>query len=137
MKGADEMADVRMFQSPEELQILIDEYMALCAENGDITDIEGLAVFLGTTRKTLWEYEYREEFSNTIKRAKDKIFNNKKQLAMKGKMNPIVFIFDAKNNHNYTDKQEVEATNHNLNDDISSLTDEELLSRLEAHKHNI
>lgn len=98
------------FETPEELEIKIEEFFNHCEKIEDIPDVEGLAVFLDTTRKTLLDYEKKEEFSYTIKRCKDKIFYKKKQLAFKGKLNPTVFIFDAKNNHEYTDKQEYDHT---------------------------
>lgn len=97
------------FQSVEELQSSIDAYFSFVAGSEDeIPDIEGLAFFLDTTRKTLLDYEQMPEFSYTIKKAKDAIFYKKKQLAFKGKIHPTVFIFDSKNNHGYTDKQEIE-----------------------------
>jgi hypothetical protein len=46
--------------------------------------------------------------STVIKKAKNKIFAYKKQGAFKGKYNPAVFIFDAKNNHGYKEKLETE-----------------------------
>jgi hypothetical protein len=98
------------FETPEELETKIEEFFEYCIEEKEIPDVEGLAVFLDTTRKTLFEYEKKPDFSNTVKRAKEKIFHKKKQLAFQGKMNATVFIFDAKNNHEYTDKQELDHT---------------------------
>jgi hypothetical protein len=98
------------FETPEDLENQIELFFDYCEEVDEVPDVEGLAVYLDTTRKTLWEYEKKDEFSNTIKRCKDKIFHKKKQLAFKGKINPTVFIFDAKNNHEYTDKQELDHT---------------------------
>lgn len=87
----------------------------------EIPDIEWLAYHLDTTRKTILDYENKEEFGYTIKRAKDRIYFYKKQLAFKWKLNPTVFIFDSKNNHDYVDKVETENTNTNLDvtDDVS------------------
>lgn len=121
----------KKFTAVEELQQKIDNFFVDCEEKEDIPDIEGLAYYLNTTRKTLFEYEKQEEFSNTIKRTKDKIFYFKKQLAFKGKINPAVFIFDAKNNHDYRDKMEVESTNNNLNQDVTDLTPEERQARID------
>lgn len=72
-----------------------------CVEHDYIPDVEGLASYLDTTRKTILDYEDKEEFSYTIKKIKTKIAFFKKQLAFKGKMNPAVFCFDFKNNHGY------------------------------------
>jgi len=98
------------FESNEQLEGLIEEYFKHCIETQEIADVEGLAMFLDTTRKTLFEYEKLDEFSNTIKKAKTRLFAQKKQLAMKGKMPPAIFIFDSINNHGYSNKQEVEQT---------------------------
>ena len=96
----------------EELEKKIEEYFIKITDeqNDEIPDVEWLALYLDTTRKTLLDYEKKEEFSYTIKRAKDRIFFYKKQLAFKWKMNPTIFIFDSKNNHDYTDKTEIDQT---------------------------
>lgn len=57
-----------LYKTPEELQSKIDEYF-----NQDAVKITicGLALFLGfAERKSLLDYEKKEEFVNTIKRAK-------------------------------------------------------------------
>lgn len=79
-------------------------------EDDDIADVEGWAVALDTTRKTLFEYEKKEEFCNTIKLWKEKIFAKKKQLALKGKLNAAIFIFDAINNTEYRNQSAVDHT---------------------------
>ncbi len=98
------------FESPEYLQGLFQEWKAQI-DNGtitDIPDIEAFCDFVGAWRDILIEYEKKPEFSNTIKQIKNFIYYKKKQLAMTGKMNPAIFIFDAKNNAGYVDKQEVD-----------------------------
>jgi len=84
-----------------------DGFFDWCNQNDYIPDIEAFAVYMDTTRKTILDYENKKEFSYTLKKIKDKIFFYKKQLAFKGKINATVFIFDAKNNHGYRDKQEI------------------------------
>ncbi len=71
------------FQSVKELQQKIDEYFRQCLLNKQIDTngishhepftITGLALALDTTRKTLMEYEEKDEFSNAIKLAKTKV----------------------------------------------------------------
>lgn len=98
------------FSSPEELEAMTQEWWISVIATENIPDIEGWAVYLDTTRKTLFEYESKPEFSNTIKRWKDKIFAEKKQLALKGKLNPAIFIFDAINNTDYRNQTGVDHT---------------------------
>jgi len=55
-----------IFTSPEEMQILIDQYFA----TDEFKSICGLALHLGfNSRGTIYEYEKKVEFSDTIKRA--------------------------------------------------------------------
>ena len=98
------------FNSVEELDTKSQEWWDSIIDTDEIPDIEGWALALDTTRTTLFEYEFKEEFANTIKRWKDKIFKSKKQLAMKGKMPPAIFIFDAINNTDYRNKTESDIT---------------------------
>lgn len=58
------------FKSAEELQEKIDAYFARCKEEEEPLTITGLALALDTTRDTLMDYEVKEEFSYTIKKAK-------------------------------------------------------------------
>lgn len=63
------------FQSAEELEDKINEYFEVTPEG--TRTITGLAVHLDTSRKTLMEYETREdklpELSNAIKKGKDRV----------------------------------------------------------------
>ncbi len=62
------------FATPEILQEAIDRYFAQFTDPADkkIT-ITGLALFLGTYRGGLIEYEDRDDFSDTIKAAKARV----------------------------------------------------------------
>jgi hypothetical protein len=61
------------FKSVKELQKKIDAYFACCEKDGEPLTITGLALALDTSRETLMEYGEREEFVDTIKKAKLKI----------------------------------------------------------------
>jgi hypothetical protein len=101
------------FSTPEQLLTSFDEWKeALSYGNklyGEIPDVEGFCDFVGAYRQLLMEYEKKPEFSTTIKKIKNWIYYRKKQMAMQGKMNAAVFIFDAKNNAGYVDRQEMNA----------------------------
>lgn len=87
--------------------------------------INGLSLHLDITRDTLLEYEKKEEFSDTIKRAKTKI-QNELELGLYG--NSVTgLIFNLKNNYGWKDKTESEITNPDgsLNP-YNALTAEEL-----------
>lgn len=61
------------FKSVKELQKKIDAYFARCEKDDEPLTITGLALALDTSRETLMEYGEREEFVDTIKKAKLKI----------------------------------------------------------------
>ena len=67
--------------------------------------VSGLAVFLNTSRETLMNYEEREEYFDTIKRAKDIIYAyNEERLYT---ANPTGAIFSLKHNYGWKDKHEL------------------------------
>lgn len=70
--------------------------------------ITGLALAIGTTRETLLDYEHKDKFSYTIKRAKERCQSYAEESLMIGK-NPTGAIFNLKNNYNrWKDKTETE-----------------------------
>ena len=81
--------------------------------------ITGMAVFLGTTRDLLVDYEKKKKFSDTIKRAKERCHAYAEESLFIGK-NPSGAIFNLKNNYGWKDKSEVsnpDAVNINLTDE--------------------
>ena len=94
------------WSSPEELQKQIDKYFQECEANDEPLTITGLAMALDTYRDVLMDYQEKDEFSNTIKKAKQKIENAyEKRLIKYGRSGDIF----ALKNFNWTDKQEIEA----------------------------
>ena len=72
-----------------------------------IPDIENWAMFLGITRTTIFNYERRGiEWQNCIQYYKNAIASIKKQLALNYKIPPMVYVFDATNNHGYVNSNE-------------------------------
>ena len=106
------------FQSVEELQQAIDAYFAEMKESVYINadgipvyeplTITGLALALDTTRKTLMEYEEKDEFSNTIKKAKTRIENYAEKRIFG--TSPTGAIFALKN-YGWKDTQDVNQNN--------------------------
>lgn len=76
-----------------------------------IPDIENWCVFLGITRTTLFAYEQRGgEWKECIQYYKGAIASVKKQLALNFKIPPMVYVFDATNNHGYVNSNEFKLT---------------------------
>ena len=92
------------FQSVEHLQSLIDKYFDECDIKNKPYTITGLANALDTDRITLIRYQERDEFSNTIKKAKRKVEEQFEERSLQGKYNPTIAIFLMKNNFGYQDK---------------------------------
>lgn len=96
-------------------------YLADCVEDKVflIPDIEGFCVFLGIDRQTLaaWEKSRGATWSDAIQTIKNQIAAVKKQLALTGKIPPMVFAIDFNNNHGYVQQQKVTL------ETISQLTD--------------
>lgn len=110
----------KKFTDVEELEIKIEAFFKFCEDKCYPFTIHGLCVSLGCTRDTLCEYEKKPEFSDTIKRAKEKIrWYVEKELFL-GK-NPGGMIFWLKNNAGWKDEQ-----HQKVSFDFSKLTDEEL-----------
>ena len=74
--------------------------------------VTGLALALETNRETLINYESRDEFFDTIKKAKLKIENYLEQNL--NSTSPTGTIFNLKNNYGWKDKTEQDL-NHNGN----------------------
>ena len=114
----------KMFNSPDDMYIQIQEYFKQCDKNvlkedrdGNKTTepytIEGLALCLGCDTDTLLNYEKKEgyeEYFGTIKEAKLRIQKQKVINGLTGVSNSTITIFDLKNNHGYKDKTETDLT---------------------------
>lgn len=117
-----------LYQSKEELQQEIDKYFDECkhhkttiiTKSGEsieteeplIPTIAGLAYHLGVDRQTIYNYEKRDEFFDTIKKNRDYIIAQMESSLMNSDGNVTGKIFLAKN-YGYTDKQEIE---HSIKD---------------------
>jgi len=97
------------YQSPEELQILIDKYFEGCVPNTKIPPtVTGLGRSLGLDRRQLIEYSKKEPFYNAIKEAKLKI-EEFLEMRLYGRTVAGV-IFNLKNNYGWKDIAQHEIT---------------------------
>lgn len=88
----------------EEFKAKVDQYFKDCEENKTLPGIHGLAVALDMTRETILQYEKTDEFSDTIKKAKEKL-----RLAWESRLSgPAATgaIFWLKNNAGWRDQQD-------------------------------
>ena len=116
----------RLFNKPEELEILIDAYFDDCRDRQRQTTIAGLAVALKVDRQTIYNYRDRDEFFGLIKEARDRILANlEEEMMIKGTAGQI---FLAKN-YGYADSQQMEI-NQTINRPYEGLTKEQILKTL-------
>ena len=112
-----------VFSSVEELEECINRYFngdmrtKLLFNNGisqniPVPTISGLAIFLGfESRQSLYDYEKRDEFSYTIKRARLFIEREYEEQLQVGNTTGAIF---ALKNMGWKDRTEVENTNLNI-----------------------
>lgn len=116
------------FETPEQMQEAIDAYFDKCDRDGEVYTVTGLALALDLTRAGLINYSEKDQFFNTIKRAKQKVEQFNERRLFEG--SPAGVIFNLKNNFGWVDKTETVNTNKNTNIDLSGL-DDETLKKLE------
>jgi hypothetical protein len=111
-----------IWKSPEELQKLVDDYF----QSTERWTLSGLAVHIGICRKTLYNYESKDDFLHIIKKARDKVESIYEERAIY-ENNPTGVIFALKN-MGWSDKLSTDHTTkgESLNFDINKLSDNEL-----------
>lgn len=103
------------FKTPELLQAAVDDYFNSLVGSPIGATITGLAIHLGTFRDVLCDYQERDEFTNTIKAAKQRVEHAYEQrLINQGRAGDIF----ALKNFGWKDKHETE---HSGNLSISPL----------------
>jgi hypothetical protein len=96
-----------------------------------ILDVDSYATYLGISKKTLSEYQKRNEtWDKTISLFKDAIGSSKKQLALHGLIPSVMAVFDLANNHGYINTSEFKLTTNDISDKTAR-ADYDLESRIE------
>lgn len=116
-----------IFKDKKELQDKIIEYFDKCESSKENIKITGLCLFLGfESRQSFYDYEKREEFSYTIRRARLVIESHYEEGLNTFKYGGAVF---GLKNMGWKDKTEVETTDKTSKTsqiDLNKATDEEL-----------
>lgn len=103
-------------KSDEELEQRFVEYFNYCSTQDIRPTVEGMAMAVGYAFRSLYDIEvgrskgFSSETSNIIKKAKAFLAVYDADLVASGKMNPVTYIFRAKNYYGMSDKQEVVVT---------------------------
>lgn len=131
-----EVGRPKKYETQDQLSKKIDDYFNMCDKTimSDKTlitkpyTISGLCLYLDICRDTLCEYEKQAEFSDTIKKAKQRVESYIEEHSLTGELNPTVCIFNLKNNFGWKDRTEVD-NNVNANINITE-DDKKLLNNL-------
>ena len=108
------------FKTPQELDNAITAYFDKCEQLNKPLTYAGLALALDMDYQTLYNYEKRDQFFDTIKKARDRVRAYvEEQMFIRGNAG---VIFYAKN-YGYTDKQEVAVEHSNFGDVLNKFID--------------
>lgn len=89
------------------------EFFQYYAQSGGIPTVEKMCLSLGVATQTVWEWQQGakgKDRMEMIKRAKNLIASFDADLAIRGLINPVVYIFRGKNYYGMKDQQEVSVT---------------------------
>lgn len=111
MRNCLEFYGVEQVRTDEETRERLNWFFNKCYETGQLPTVEKLAMGLGIVRQTLWNWENgigcSSERMDLIKRAKEFIAGFESEMVTEGKINPVVYIFRAKNYFGMKDQQDV------------------------------
>lgn len=123
------MANCMMFydrpivKSDEECRQRLYDFFDTCQRTGQLPTVEKMVMALGTIKQTVWNWENgigcSSERMDLIKKAKEFIGGFESEMVTEGKINPVVYIFRAKNYFGMKDQQDLVLTPNNpLGQDI-------------------
>ncbi len=111
----------RSFKDAKEFKDRFIDYMKKCEHEEKLANIAGFCWYCNIHRDTFYAQEnyYSDTFKQIQSALEDAAINHSAT---------SMGIFYLKNKFNYVDKQEIKSdnVNHNLNDDVTGMTEEEL-----------
>ena len=112
------------YKTKEEIEEKIDNYFKECQLNNKPYTITGLGLALDMSRQDLINYSKKDEFFDTIKRAKMRVENYLEERLINDS-SATGIIFNLKNNYGWKDKQENVNVGISYEDYIKRVEDEE------------
>ena len=111
------------YKQPKKIMEIGEQFFKECDEKNVPYTITGLALALGISRQNLCEYAARPEYSDTIRKLKQRVEASVEQLMLnKGHAGSIFWM----KNHDWTDKTVQEVHN------IEEMTQDQLNEKLQA-----
>ena len=107
-------------KSLDELNERMAYFFTECFSTGEIPTVEKMCLAIGYDRQTVWRWETGESVSelgagacDVIKKAKSFLATFESEMVTEGKINPVVYIFRAKNFFGMKDVQDYVLTPNN------------------------
>lgn len=107
---------VPIFNSPDEMALLLDSFFDKCCEFQIYPTKRGMALALGTDYRTLVDWENGSRgagYAQILKKAGEVLAEFDESIAVEGQVNPIIYIFRSKNYHGMRDVQDIVVTPNN------------------------
>ena len=102
------------FSDPEDVRQRINDYFTACGNTGRFPSIQGLAAYgFGISRQALNQWRLRKENAGTesarlIDIASDMIADTLTNQSLHNNANPVMSLFQLKNNHAFADRVELQ-----------------------------
>ena len=108
----------------------IEEYFRWCIQKDHKPHVEEMALALGTTRQTLWNWQQQGgQRGEIISLAKQLLASLHESWGLNGKLNPATFCFIAKNHYGYRDDIGIDVSAMNGNNQIPDQTAADIAAR--------
>ena len=107
-------------REPKQIIQACDTYFSLCKQDNQKPTMSGLAMALGTDRRTLLKWYNGESrvYNREIIQQYFNLLETFDELMLKdGKINPVGGLFIMKNNYGYTDKTELKISDNEISDE--------------------
>lgn len=126
------------YSMPEDMQLKVDQFFAECFSAGKPPTISGLAYHLGMATESLRRYGDDDEFSATVKKAKQRV-----EISLEQRLDassPTGAIFSLKNNFGWKDAQNIDHTSTDgsmsPSVDLSKLSDAAIAELMNARRRD-
>ena len=109
IRNSTSLFNCELANTPEKCAEALNEFFDRVSKSGEIPSVEKMALALGVYRQLLWEWEQGSlgrEIADMVRKAKELLAAIDAELVASRKIEPITYIFRAKNYYGMKDKME-------------------------------